>query len=160
MRRLSEQIMAKQMLLGKLRKEYQDYGGETIYLEEHSWDCSWYWGFGYIGNHRLSTHFNLCFLNGETDINKIFQETPIRQEEWWLLRDLFIQAYALKDSAEVYHYGGHQVTKRGVTDIIQSKEMEDEINKDLKIVLDEIWGLLRAVQRRVMLVNNLELNDR
>lgn len=30
-------------------------GYGSIYLSKHSWDCNWYWGFGYLGNNNL--HF-------------------------------------------------------------------------------------------------------
>lgn len=130
--------------LGTVRKDYKEntVSGETIFLSEHNWDCDWYWGFGYVGNGRLHTHFDSTFLSTEADVNKIFSETKINQDTWWLLRDLFIQAYALSKSAETYRYGGHQTTKKGVTDIIQDKKMCIRLNKDLKTVLDKIWSLI------------------
>jgi hypothetical protein len=36
---------------------------EAIYLRDFSWDCDWYWGGGYIGNRKLHTHFDSCFLD-------------------------------------------------------------------------------------------------
>jgi len=134
--------------LGEVRSSYEKdnnnyVSGETIYLEKHSWNCKWYWGFGYVGNRDLHTHFNSVFLGKETDVNKIFSKTKITQAEWWLLRDLFTQAYALKNCAEVYRYGGHQTTLKGTTDIIQDKKQETRLNKDLEIVLNKIWSLLK-----------------
>ena len=131
--------------LGKIREDYEKglVMGEIIYLSKHSWNCDWYWGFGYIGNKDLHTHFNTTFLDeATTDINKIFSETKISQNTWWLLRDLFIQAYALKEAPGVYRNGGYQTTEKGITDIIQNKAMEERLNKDLRIVLDKIWELV------------------
>jgi hypothetical protein len=55
---------------------------------------------------------------------------------------LFIQAYALKECAEIYQYGGHQTTEKQITDIIKDKAKADNLNKDLKKVLDLIWDLV------------------
>lgn len=132
---------------------------EKIYLSKHSWDCGWYWGFGYLGNKNLYFHIesliesryikdSLISLNKEVNNNKfynietIFTKTWIDQADWWILRDLFIQAYALKHCAEVYKYGGHQTTVLGITDIIKNESMQDTINKDLEKVLDTIWQYL------------------
>ena len=116
-----------------------EYG--RLYLSKHSWDCGWYWGFGYIGNSRLHMHID-SLINGEYDVNKIFDgSTGITQDQWWIIRDLFRQAYALKAAAEVYQYGGHQTSKPGITDCIKNLEMAAQINKDLEIVLNKVWFL-------------------
>lgn len=139
---------------------------ESIYLSKHSWNCGWYWGFGYVGNNNL--HFHISSLINEKDdkgkypeyeVNQVFQNSiafnsPVfTQKQWWVIRDLFIQAYALKKSAEVFRYGGHQTTLTGVTDILKDttineiiteelfKEVliEDFINQKLRLVLDTVW---------------------
>ena len=113
-----------------------------LYLSKHSWDCGWYWGFGYIGNSRLHMHID-SLINGEYDVNKIFDgSTGITQDQWWIIRDLFRQAYALKCAAFVYRHGGHQTTKPGITDCIKNLEMAALINKDLEIVLNKVWDFL------------------
>ena len=82
-------------------------------------------------------------IRGEHNVNKIFDKgTPITQSQWWIIRDLFKQAYALQKAAEVYQYGGHQTTKPGITDCIKNLEMAALINKDLKIVLNKVWDFL------------------
>ena len=117
-----------------------EYG--RLYLSKHSWDCGWYWGFGYIGNSRLQMHID-SLINGEYDVNKIFDgSTRITQDQWWIIRDLFRQAYALKAAAEVYQYGGHQTTRPGMTDRIKNLEMAARINKDLEIVLNKVWDFI------------------
>ena len=55
---------------------------------------------------------------------------------------LIQQAYALKDAAEIYQYGGHQTTRPGITDCIKNLEMAALINKDLETVLDKVWDFL------------------
>jgi len=149
------------IILGKVSKKYanEDIAGQTLELTKHSWSCDWYWGFGYIGNRHLHTHFNECFLNNtsltDTEVGMIFEETNINQEEWWILRDLFVSAYALKDAAEIYHYQGHQTYK--VFDIldIRDEKKEAELNKDLKTILDKIWDICQDAETRSKIVEQL-----
>ena len=120
---------------------------ETIFIEKHKWDCDWYWGFGYIGN--KSSHFHIdSLISSETDVNKVFEDTKISQSEWWIIRDLFIQAYALKKAAEVYRFGGHQTTVAGLTDIIKNANRATELNKDLERVLDLVWKFICDIAYR------------
>ena len=88
-------------------------------------------------------------IGAEYNICNIFDKgSPITQDQWWVIRDLFKQAYALKEAAEVYQYGGHQTTAPGITDCIKNLEMAAQINKDLEIVLNKVWDfLLNEVQR-------------
>ena len=116
-------------------------------ITKHSWDCGWYWGFGYIGNKNCHMHLD-SLLKGETDVNKIFSETKLTQNQWWVIRDLFIQAYALKEAAAVYRHGGHQTKVDGLTDIIKSPSMELRINEDLGKLLDKAWEYLEMITTR------------
>ena len=78
----------------------------------------------------------------------LFESTNITDEEWWVIRDLFVQAYALRKAAEVYRYGGHQTTVHGVTDIIKNEERAAQINADLAKVLDTVWdAVCKAVNK-------------
>ena len=139
------------VLLGRLKSDAGTYiDGENIYLTKHNWDCGWYWGFGYIGNARCHSHFDslLSIKDGCGGIkhlaSELFQSTKITDKEWWVIRDLFIQAYALRGAAEVYRYGGHQTTLKGVTNIIQSHDMAKFINADLEKVLNTLWNYVCA----------------
>lgn len=134
------------ILLGKLKSDAGTCAdGENLWLEKHKWDCGWYWAFGYVGNKNCHFHFDslLYIKDGKGSIkytaSDLFQSTEITDREWWLMRDLFTQAYALKKAAEVYQHGGHQMFKAGVTDIIANKERADQINADLQKVLDLVW---------------------
>jgi hypothetical protein len=35
---------------------------ESVFLEDFSWDCGWYWSGGYIGNNNFHAHFDGAFL--------------------------------------------------------------------------------------------------
>lgn len=132
------------------------YEDEKIYLSKHSWNCNWYWGFGYVGNSRWHFHFE-TFLSLpdkkrgygiECDPSNIFSETWISQKAWWILRDIFIQAYALRRAAEVYQYGGHQTSSPGITDIIKDLEKVAMLNSDLEKILDTIWNFLLSEEEQ------------
>lgn len=149
--------MGEKIYLGKVKDDWGHYvSGEKLWIDKHTWDCDWYWGFGYIGNGHLHTHFDNVFLSHEDglgdvyDVKKIFEQNKtapnIDQNTWWTLRDLFIQAYALQKAAEVYRYGGHQ-THNTDTQIIKDEKMCLRINADLEVILDKIWDILTAYRR-------------
>ena len=52
--------MSEKIFLGTVRDgiEGMIISGEKLYIEKHSFDCGWYWGFGYIGNKNIHTHFS------------------------------------------------------------------------------------------------------
>lgn len=134
------------IFLGKLKSDAGTHAdGENIWLEKHKWDCGWYWAFGYVGNRNCHFHFDsLLYIKDGKGMVKyvasdLFEDAKITDREWWVLRDLFSQAYALKKAAEVYQYGGHQTSVLGVTDIIKNKDRADQINADLAKVLDLAW---------------------
>lgn len=127
--------MSNKLLLGILE-------GEAIYMTKHSWDCSWYWSFGYLSNE--SYHFHLAYYLKE-NTNIPFTTSKLTQSNWWTVRDLFIQAYSLKAVAKTYKHGGHQSIIPGVTDVLRSKEKEDAANKDLKLLLDTAWTYLEGI---------------
>jgi hypothetical protein len=150
-----ERQMTERILLGKVKDNFNNgsrcyVAGEFIYLHKASWDCDWYWGFGYLSDKykRLHTHFDGNFLQGSEYAHEIFESTKITDDEWWVIRDLFIQAYALRKTAEVYRYGGHQTFKEGVTNIIKNEEMCTKLNADLKLVLDKIWNMLVKIDNK------------
>jgi hypothetical protein len=136
------------ILLGKLKSDAgTSADGENVWLEKHKWDCGWYWAFGYLGNKNCHFHFDsLLYIKDDKGSVKytasdLFESTKITDKEWWVMRDLFSQAYALKKAAEVYQHGGHQTTVAGTTDIIKNKERADQINADLAKVLDAVWDV-------------------
>lgn len=118
--------------------------GERLYINKHSWDCDWYWGLGYIGNAHLHTHFDSVLLNGIDQIDDIFIKPRFTQDEWWIIRDLFIQAYGLQEAAEIYKRGGHQTDKAYR---LIDERMEKRLNDDIKIVLDKVWQIIAKPEK-------------
>jgi len=145
----------EKLFLGRVKKEIFDDRkkninllmlGENLWLEKHTWDCGWYWGFGYIGNKHLHTHAEtfikkLLWKNAD----EVFERTKFNNNDFWIFKDLLKQAYSLKGTAEIYIHGGHCLEKEGVTDVIKSKEKAKTINKDLETVLDTMWSFLEEI---------------
>ena len=120
--------------------------GEKLYFEKHSWDCDWYWGFGYIVNKNLHTHAEIFIKDLLwSEVDEVFEETKLTNKDFWVFKDLLKQAYSLKRAAEVYRHGGHCTSMEGITDIIKSEEKEEMINKDLEIVLNTMWNFLEEI---------------
>lgn len=126
-------------LLGK------DKDGINYWLEEPSWDCGWYYGFGFvetyednkspnkakdIDSHR---HFDSMFLNGpkcSRDMFKeFFVETPLSDDEIWELVDYMKTFYTLKSVAELFKHGYSWQTSKAKIDQLQSDEQNDLVNK-------------------------------
>lgn len=141
----------ERIYLGRVKRDAGTYAdGEMLFLSKHEWQCSWYWGFGYLGNRGCHFHFeSLLELRDKYMASDIFVTTNITDKEWWVIRDLFIQAYAMKALAEVYRYGGHQTTLAGVTDKWKDLEKADAINRDLGSVLDVIWAYVTVAAKEM-----------
>jgi len=115
---------------------------ERIHLSKHSWDCGWYWGFGYLGNNNIHYHFESYLDGNHWNIENVFDKTLLTQKNWWVIFDLFKQAYALKATAAVYQHGGYISASKNVTDVIQNYGYADLINHDLGILLNTIWDYI------------------
>lgn len=133
--------MTTKIYLGRVRNGVTNFlSDEPVYLSKHTWDCGWYWSLGYVGNMKTHCHFEGQFLTGPVlEASELFSKTNITNAEWWVLRDLFIQAYALQEAAEVYRYGGRQRRQAGLTDMLHSPEMAKALNADLERILDTLW---------------------
>ena len=142
--------MTTKIFLGKCIKTDGHAMDENLYLTKHKWDCGWYWGFGYLGNKNLHTHFDSMFLdNFETDITKCFTNTKITQNDWWVILDLFKQAYAIKNAYNIYYMGNANISGGSVSLVInKNKIMIDALKNDLLLVLESIWNLFIEINSR------------
>lgn len=138
-KKTSKAFGKKVWLLGK------DAEGTKYWLEEPSWDCGWYWGFGYIENYQnnrepekardisLHTHFDRLFLNGpecsRDMFKKLLVETPLSDDEIWELVDYMRTFYTLKDTAELFKHGYSWQTSKAKIDQLQNEEQYDLVNK-------------------------------
>ena len=118
---------------------------EYVWLLEASWDCGWYWGFGYIQTPMEFRHFDTLFLQGEDikGFTDYFKATTLTEHEMWKLMELMQSFYTLKDSAACFNRGGCHITTSPVDDILRNKEMEKTINqKMLPAVFGAVYSIL------------------
>jgi len=118
--------------------------GEKISFTKHSWDCDWYWSFGWIGNHNIHTHADVFTRDLLWhDVDDVFEDHIFDSDNsFWVFKDLLVQAYALSKVSHVYRSGGYCTVRIGVTDVIADKAMETRVNKDLEKVLNTLWEFL------------------
>jgi hypothetical protein len=137
----------KNYLLGK----NQD--GVNFYLLAPSWDCGWYWGFGYVeaytNNNKpeksrdisMHTHFDTLFFNSDkTAYNKFkefFNNTPLSDDDIWLLCDYMKTFYTLRKSAEIFGRGYSHFTEAAKLETLKNDDMLKMINEIMLPVLFE-----------------------
>lgn len=136
----------KTYLLGK------DKEGIWYWLEEASWDCDWYWGFGYVEtytnnkNPEMSRdinshqHFDGLFLKGpkmcKDMFDDFFAETPLNNNEKWKLLELMRTIYTMKEYSEVICRGGSNITNNPAEEVIKN---QDEYNRINEIILPKLF---------------------
>lgn len=97
-----------------------DETGVKYWLESPSWDCGWYWGFGYIetytnndnpkisrdiNSHQHAEKFMSKWFTEWNGSKPILKETTFNEKEGWELSELFEQFYFLKEAAENFGRG-------------------------------------------------------
>ena len=155
--------MEKQTTIAFNKKIYllgADAEGTKYWLEAPSWDCDWYWGFGYVETYTNNNypnrsrdinshqHFDSLFLN-DSKVNafdafkEFFKETTLSEKEIWLLIDYMHSFYTLKKAAEVFGTGYSHMTEKAKLSEVQNTEMAKEINeKVLPAIFKQIDILL------------------
>lgn len=145
----------KLYLLGK------DQDGIKVWLKKPSWDCGWYWGFGYIAtfeNNKIvsskqdrHTHWNGFIVGGKIGKeyvhhlydNPNFESCVLTKKESWTLAELMKTFYNLKEAAEFFGRGESHITENPCRQLLKKSEWVEEINqKLLPAVFAEIDQLL------------------
>ena len=143
----------KNYLLGK------DEDGIWYWLTEASWDCDWYWSFGYVRSYTNNEHpersrdydshqhFNRLFLEGPSMCKEMFDnffiETPLNNNEKWKLLELMQTIYTLKEYSEVVYRGGSHIANNPLQEVIKSQEEYNRINKIvLPQLFEEVYRIL------------------
>lgn len=124
---------------------------ERIYLSPPSWDCGWYWGFGYLGNRNC--HYHMDGLMKDTNlfdgIKKHFGDTlTIKNDsDLWQFCELMGTFYTLKEAAEVLWRGGSHYTTNPITDKIKNEKEVARINNEVMPALfDAIHAIIKKYQ--------------
>jgi len=140
------------------------HNNENIYLSAPSWDCGWYWGFGYLGNKNCHYHvegltkheeydtdkkcFKYEFTNLYDGFKKHFGSSLIiRDSQLWKLVELFKTFYVLKECAETLGRGGVHYTTNPCKNIIMNIEETTRINNIvIPALFEEIYKILIPAQ--------------
>ena len=137
----------KHYLLG-IRKS----DGLKVWLQEPSWDCDWYWGFGYIEIYSKNqktlyehTHFDSLFFGKEKDAFKMlkeyFKETVLTDKEKWQIIDYMESFYTLRKTSDLFYIGDSHYTTTPLQ--LKNNEIYEKINKEmLPSLFEEIKRLL------------------
>ena len=145
-------------LLGRRKED-----GRNVYLEEPSWDCGWYWGFGYLEtytnnkNPQLArdiythSHFDGDIIKGKSNafynFKEYFEETTLSDGEIWKLCDYMNTFYTLKETARIFGSGCSYFTEKAKIDEIHQQELANDINKIyLPKLFENITKLFEGVE--------------
>jgi len=133
--------MPNRKLLGRV-------DGELIYLSKPSFDCGWYWGFGYLGNRNCHYHVDGLMDKHNTNLFDAFKaefgdSLVISDVDLWVISELFMTFYTLKSTAEVLGRGGSHMTTNPLSKLIINKNEVKRINEVLlPHVFVEIYKIL------------------
>lgn len=154
----------KNYLLG-IRKE----DNKKAYLIEASWNCDWYWGFGYVETFSRfdicdHQHFDNLFLEKNIFENFInyFTKTTLNEKEIWKLLEYMKEFYILKEYAEFLQLGANISNKpdylKEENTIKENKKEVERINKNLiPKLLQEIYNLLSKEDNKII-ITDIEIN--
>lgn len=97
-----------------------DEQGIKYWLESPTWDCGWYWGFGYIetytnnrspkssrdiSSHQHADKFLSEYFTSWNGSKPILKDSTFTNKEGWELSELFSQFYFLREAAEKFKNG-------------------------------------------------------
>lgn len=146
----------------------QEPDGTLVWLEAPSWDCGWYWGFGYMETYTNNLHPERAkditshshwegflgrqekydFTKGCWVLDNEYRhhikeslklsDCVLTEDESWEISDLMKRFYTLRETAEILHSGTGHLTSRG-----EHKTKNDEMLKWLNEV--EIPTIMSAV---------------
>ena len=132
-------------LLGRRKKD-----NAKIYLEAGSWDCNWYWGFGFLEIYNkpktdINEHYHFDSLLKEfglDGIEKHFKSFVLKEKEMWVLADLMSSFYKLKETAEFYYTGNSNYTSDEKLGGRKDLKMWRRINNDIEGIVKQVEELL------------------
>ena len=144
----------------------EDNDGMRYWLEAGSFDCNWYWGFGYIETYTNNknpenardiithSHFDSMFFN-KTDnafdaFKKFFVKTTLRDDEIWKLCEMMRTFYICRDYSDLIYRGGANFTSNPIYNTIKNDVEYSRINKSvIPELLKAIYDLLTPAGKRL-----------
>ena len=133
-------------------------GGIKYWLVEPSWDCGWYWGFGYLqaytnnNNPHLSRdifcHTHVSSLGKDTNLHDAFaefKELTMTDDELWEFCDLMKSFYTLSAAAELFKHGCSNYSSKGKMDEMLLPDYVKNINQViLPKLFERVLNLLKG----------------
>lgn len=136
--------------------------GVQYWLEEPTWDCDWYWGFGYVKTYtnnknpeiardsNSSQHFDIMFFDVYKNMNRtasdvfleFFDETPFTEKEVFQLLDLMQSFYTCRRMADMTHLGHSGYIATDANILLRDNDMYDKINR---IMIPAIFKELKNI---------------
>ena len=159
-KRQTEAFGKKIYLLGK------DKYGKYLWLEEGTWDCDWYWGFGYVETYTNNknpsrsydieshTHIdslifkkvNNKYIHHWNDLSDL-ESTVLTESESWEFSDLMKSFYTLKEAAEIYHQGNSHLTSNHII-TLKNKEAYNRINQiEIPKIMKRVYQILSRQEK-------------
>ena len=155
----------------QLLREYPKYvklGTSTewdgdVFIKRPSWDCGWYWGFGYLNrwNERkrdidFHTHIDHEFginkdgrlFNWYEGMQEVLDQGDVfeNDKQRWQFLEIVKTIYNLKMTAEVLGRGGSHYASNPLSDEIYNPIEVRRINEDLiPKLIDEMYKVLGVV---------------
>ena len=138
-----ETIWTNKVYFGKRKDD-----NVRIYLSAPSWDCDWYWGFGYLGN--KNEHYHLDGYQNNRNINMHnalitdYDLNPKIEKNLWIFCDLVLTVYKFKEIAEIYKRGNNYSTTTGLESVVKNPTEYKKINEELlPLLFDKIYELIK-----------------
>lgn len=155
----------------KLLREYPKYvklGTSTewdgdVFIERPSWDCGWYWGFGYLerwntrkGDIDFHTHIDSQFSKNKDGrscswyegMKDMFDQGDVFVDDHdrWKFLEIVKTIYNLKMTAEVLGRGGSHYGNNPLSEEIKNHDEVRRINEVLiPKLIDEMYKVLYVV---------------
>lgn len=129
----------KRHYLGKRKED-----GKRVYIVAPTWDCNWYWSFGYL--QATGEHFHLRnygdknwrdALERDYNLNK-----KLRGDNLWKFYELAKTAYQLKEVAEILGRGSSHITENPLSEVIKNQA---EVNRINHIVLPQVFDAIDKI---------------
>lgn len=140
----------------------QDNNGMCYYYQESEFDCSWYWGIGYIEsftNNRnperskdISCHTHFDYLMKEQGkknlyhddaFKEVFPINPFNNKEIWTILEIMNSLYTARRYSDMIHTKGSHITGNPCKDIIASETEYKRINEIvIPALLNELYKIM------------------
>jgi len=128
---------------------------ERVFITKPTWDCGWYWSFGYLGNkdwyYHLKGYTNGRNINMYDALMADYELNPTIERNLWTFCELAETIYTLGESAEIFKRGGSHYTNNPCAELIKKPDWVDEINNViLPQTMQTLWDLIQQLNDKAI----------